>query len=367
MKIVCMISSLRLGGAERQLLGLAAALQREGHEVEVLTYRRADFYAAEPARLGLRHTMMEKKGGLLPWARRTVAYLRESSCEVLIAFLPGACLKACLVHHLSPTFRLVVSERNFSIRLRLTDRFRLWCFRREADRVVCNNFSQEALIRRRFPAMGDRLDVIPNFVDVERFVPRERAPLRMESDALDGTVVRIVVTARLAPRKNALGLIRAAALLHGKGYDFVIDWYGLESRDSYYRRCMRLLGRYGLAGLFRFHPAVVGVERLYADADWFCLPSFYEGTSNSLAEALSCGKPVVCSAVSDNPRYVREDVNGFLFDPRRPASIADALEKSVALDEGRRKAFGAASREVAEQNLSPQRFARAYGSMLEKL
>lgn len=367
MKVVCMISSLRLGGAERQLLGLAAALQRQGHEVEVLTYRRADFYADAAAEMGLRLTLLEKKGSLLSWAHRTAAHLREGPCDVLIAFLPGACMKACLVHHLSPTFRLVVSERNFSIRLRLTDRFRLWLFHKEADRVVCNNFSQDVLIRRKYPALSERLTVIPNFVEVERFVPQERVRLREEGNAPDGAVARIVVTARVAPRKNAHGLIRAAALLRGRGYDFVIDWYGLESRDSYYWRCVRQLGRYGLAGLFRFHPAVSDVEQVYAAADWFCLPSFYEGTSNSLAEALSSGKPVVCSAVSDNPRYVREDVNGFLFDPRRPASIADALEKAITLDGGGRKAFGAASRETAEHHLSPQRFARAYGELLRSL
>ena len=46
MKICCIIASLRLGGAERQLAGLAAMLRRAGHDVEVITYRDGDFYAS---------------------------------------------------------------------------------------------------------------------------------------------------------------------------------------------------------------------------------------------------------------------------------------------------------------------------------
>lgn len=362
MKIVCMISSLQLGGAERQLLGLASTLQKAGHEVCVLTYRKDNFYADTTSSLGLEHVVYEKKTNVLSWALSLGHYLKEQGCELLIAFLPGACLKALLVHRLNPSFRLIVSERNFSRRLGVLEEFRLWCAWSEADKVVCNNHAQEALIRRQIPVLSDKLCTISNFVDVDTFSPgpsaspEDSAPCR-----------RILVTARLCRRKNALGLIRAAALLKEKGLRFRIDWWGVLRENTYYNKCKKLIARWGLEEYFVLHPATAEVRELYRSSDLFCLPSFYEGTSNSLAEALACGKPVVCSAVSDNPRYVKPGENGFLFDPSDVVSIADALERALVLDDEALARLGQASREIALTQLHPDRFARAYQELIDSL
>ena len=360
MKIVCMISSLQLGGAERQLLGLASTLQKAGHEVCVLTYRKDNFYKETTASLGLEHIIYEKKTDVLRWSLSLGRYLRRRGCELLIAFLPGACLKALLVHRLNPSFRLIVSERNFSRHLGLLDRFRLWCAWVEADGVVCNNHAQEALIRRQFPALSAQLCTIANFVDVDYFTPGE---------ALGGPVAKsecrsILVTARLCRRKNALGLIRAAAMLKERGYHFRVDWWGAVRENTYYNKCKKNIARWGLEDFFVLHPATTGVRELYRSANIFCLPSFYDGTSNSLAEALACGKPVVCSAVSDNSRYVKAGENGFLFDPSDTASIVDALEQILMADEDALARMGCVSREMALAQLHPDRFAQAYQELI---
>ena len=362
MKIVCMISSLQLGGAERQLLGLASTLQKAGHEVCVLTYRKADFYKDTLKEFDLESVVFEKKTNVLCWARSLGRYLQARGCELLIAFLPGACLKALLVHRLNPSFRLIVSERNFSRYLGLLEQFRLRWARMEAVQVVCNNHAQEALIRRQIPALSDKLCTIANFVDVNYFTPSDADSVSAASDA---PCRRILVTARLCRRKNALGLIRAAAMLKEKGLRFRIDWWGVMREDTYYNnKCKKSIARWGLEDCFVLHQATAGVRELYRSADLFCLPSFYEGTSNSLAEALACGKPVVCSAVSDNPRYAQPGVNGFLFDPTEAASIAEALEQALAVDGETLARMGRASRETALTQLHPDRFARAYEELI---
>ena len=362
MKIVCMISSLQLGGAERQLLGLASILQKAGHEVCVLTYRKDNFYRDTTTSLGLEHVVYEKKTNVLQWAWSLGRYLRGRGCELLIAFLPGACLKALLVHRLNPSFRLIISERNFSRHLGVLEEFRLWCAWSEADKVVCNNHAQEALIRRQIPVLSDKLCTISNFVDVDTFSP---GPSASPEDVV--SCPAILVTARLCRRKNALGLIRAAALLKEKGLRFRIDWWGVMRQDTYYNNCKKNIARWGLEECFILHPATAEVRDLYRSSNLFCLPSFYEGTSNSLAEALACGKPVVCSAVSDNPRYVKPGENGFLFDPSDAASMADALEQALTLDGEALARLGRASREIALTQLHPDRFARAYQELIESL
>ncbi len=372
MKIVCMIRSLQMGGAERQLLALASTLRKAGHQVRVLTYRKGDFFKDAPDGQGLEFILFEKSSDVFSWARSLSAYLRETGCDMLIAYLPGASIKALLVHRLDPFFRLIVSERNFSRRIGMLQKVFLWCSWREADWVVCNNFAQEALIRKDFPLLSAKVSTIANSVDVDFFSPAGGADapavrqMPSDGDPLTAGVRRIVVTARVCRRKNVLGLTEAAALLKRRGLRFRIEWWGLVREDAYYNKVKAGIARLGLQADFVLHPATLRVREVYREADLFCLPSFYEGTSNALAEALSCGKPVVCSAVSDNPRYVQDGVNGFLFDPADPVSMADALQKALMADDATLARWGERSRRTALAQLHPERFSREYLELVSR-
>ena len=356
MKICCMIASLRMGGAERQLVGLAVMLRRAGEDAEVLTYRDGDFYEKELTGAGVPHVRIAPEGGDKAIVRRIAEHLRQSGCEVLISFLAGTNIKACMVRKLCPDIRLVVSERNTNLCLLPHDIFRFLMYRR-ADAVVCNSYAQSEFMRRHARYLGEKLGTIPNYVDTERFPfggrdGRER-PLR------------VVTTARLDKRKNAIGLIRAAALAGCTGLRF--DWYGAGSEDRYARLCKALIARLGIEDRFAIHPSVSNAEQVYSGADAFCLPSFYEGTPNSLAEALASGLPALCSDVSDNPRYVRQGVNGFLFNPRSTQSIAEALRSLDALTPEQLESFGRESRSNAEEMLSQKVFIGKYLSLLRGL
>jgi len=351
-------ASLRLGGAERQMLGLAGVLSDAGHDVEVLAYHSDIFYSDVLSERGLRYCLIEKgRGGTLGLCRKIAAHLEETGCEVLIAFLPGACTKACIIHKMYPKFRLIVSERNFSIKIRLHEYLRFILFR-EADKVVCNNYSQEELIRKKVPWLRGKLLAINNFVDLQEFTPQRAGPSGPNP-------LRIVVTARLCRRKNAAGLIEAAALLKDAGTsEFTVDWYGSEKNGRYASRCRCLIRKYGLEDIFRIHPAAKDAAAVYHAADVFCLPSFYEGTSNSLAEALACGKPVLISDVGDNSRYVKDGENGFLFNPHNPADIAAALKKILSANPAELSCFGVSGRRMAETFLCRDIFASRWLEIL---
>ena len=136
----------------------------------------------------------------------------------------------------------------------------------------------------------------------------------------------IVTTARVDSRKNVHGYIRALAILRDEGLGFRAKWYGLKEENAYYRRCRRLIRHFGLDGIFEILPATKDVVTVYHSADCFCLPSFYEGTPNSLCEALSCGLPAVATRVSDNATYIRDGLNGYTC-ATSPRSIAAALRQ----------------------------------------
>ena len=108
------------------------------------------------------------------------------------------------------------------------------------------------------------------------------------------------------------------------------------------------------------------IKEVYQDADYFCLPSFYEGTPNVICEAMACGLPVVCSDVSDNSRYVKEGENGFLFDPNDTSSIVSAFERIFVLSTEDNDSFRFRSRKIAEQKLSKEVFINSYIKLIEQ-
>ena len=358
MKITCLIASLRLGGAERQLVGLATLLKQSGEDVDVVTYREGDFYEDELRSAGIRHTCIDSRGGDFRIVRRLAEHFRQNGSEVVISFLVGANIKACMAHIVYPGFKLVVSERNCNTSLLLHDIFRFTLYRMEADSVVCNSFAQTSFLIRHCPGLRLRLETIPNFVDFEKFASIED---RRPSDG----PLRVVTVARLSPRKNATGLIRAAADPSLKGVRF--DWYGSGSNKSYEKRCHRLIERLNIGDRFTIHPASNDPAAIYAASDAFCLCSWYEGTPNSLAEALSSGLPAVCSEVSDNARYVIPGRNGFLFTPRDSRSIAKALRKLTALSPGELEEARKNSRLIAAENFPKDLFTKRYIDLLRGL
>lgn len=114
MKIVCLIASLRLGGAERQMVGLAGTLSRNGHQVTVLTYRNGDFYGESLAAAGVERLRL-KSNSTPDIVSEIAEHIDKSAARVLISFLNGANIKACLVGKRCPDLRVIVSERTTNL------------------------------------------------------------------------------------------------------------------------------------------------------------------------------------------------------------------------------------------------------------
>lgn len=364
MRICCLTYSLSMGGAVRQMVVLAETLARQGHSVELIYYHPGKGFYHLPEVPGLTATLIEKKGGSLRLLRDMKRHLTANPCDLMIAFPAGPCTKACALHAVHPHFKLVVSERNCNIRMLPTDSIRFAMYS-QADKVVCNSHAQEEFIRKHYPTLSDKLLTVTNFIDSDTFKPADSD--NATQDIHCNGARRIIVTARVCRRKNVHGLIKAAALLRDRGVQFSIDWYGLMRENRYFRRCIRTIEKAGLDGSFRILRASGDVAGLYRQYDIFALPSFYEGTSNSLAEALASGMTIVCSDVSDNHLYVREGANGFLCNASDPSSIADALQKALTLDNEAMKRFGTVSRQAAVSLLSRDRYESSYRALMSEL
>lgn len=357
MKILLFIDNLGAGGAQRQLVGLAVMLKQQNYDVKVCTYFPHDFYKTY---LDENNVQNEIISGADETKRRIIAvrsYFKKEHPDWVIAYQETPSLVACMAKLLGGKYRLIVSERNTTQRIGLNEHVRFFLYRL-ADAIVPNSYSQEEFLRRHYPWMSKNLHTITNFVDLKKFhfVRHDRR-----------IFPEVLVAATIRPSKNTSGLILAASILKAKGLNFHISWYGYSDEfQVYYDECETLIRDHGLVDFVSLFPKTKDIHRKYQEADYFCLPSFYEGTPNVLCEAISCGLPVMVSDICDNGYYAQEGFNGVLFNPLSPEDIADAIYKLMSQDNISYQAYRRNCRNIAENLLSEEDFLKKYLNIIER-
>ncbi len=91
-------------------------------------------------------------------------------------------------------------------------------------------------------------------------------------------------------------------------------------------KTQRAIDREGLSDRFHLLGDRADVPRLRPAFDVFAMSSLYEGLPCAIVEAMSCGVPVVATAVNSVPEIVVSGKTGLLARPGDPKSLARALD-----------------------------------------
>jgi sugar transferase (PEP-CTERM/EpsH1 system associated) len=196
----------------------------------------------------------------------------------------------------------------------------------------------------------ERLRVVYNGVDTDRFAPNAEARARVRRDlGIAETTCLIGSVGRMVPIKDYGTLLRAADQLLTRGADLAVLLVGSGPElDSLQRQAGAIDS---LRGRIRFLGASDQVPDVLNAMDVFVLPSLGEGMSNTILEAMASGLPVVVTDVGGNPEVVGERNSGLLFQPGDAAALAQALDILITNPEGRR-VWGSLARERAVTKFS---------------
>ncbi len=350
MKILCLIEALGSGGAERQMVGLASLLKKDGNDVAVMTYYPKDFYKYVLDEAGVEHIYVEKAQSKLKRIPELAKAVRKYKPGVVICYSPSAAEIACLLKMMGSKFKLIVSERN-SIRCNSRREKLKFFMYKWADCIVPNSYEQQQFIAEYYHRLMSKTSVITNFVDTDYFSPA--------GDYSSQQPCRIICVGRDNPQKNQLRFIDAVKLLADKGLPFKVDWYG-SFESEYGQQCVQKIKDLQLGDKIELKGETKNVRDEYRKHDVFCLPSIYEGFPNVLCEAMSCGLPSVCSNVCDNPLIVQDGVNGYLFDPNNTEDMAQKIEKMVMLNDAEKKRMSISNREKSMEMFSKEAFLAKY-------
>lgn len=356
-RILCLIENLGSGGAERQMTGLAVMLKKRGYEVEVCYYLKKEFYLPY---------LLENEVNSFFFAEATNPrnrffalrkHIKLTKPDVIISYSASPSIITCLLKFLGAKFNLIVSERNTTQYLTVRGRIRFFLYR-WANHVVPNSHSQGDYINKHFPNLTKKLNVITNFVDTDKFSPsNELKPEHEET--------RMICVGRLMPQKNIPLFIEAIAKIVSDGYKLRVDWFGQDLKDAYSNSCFNAIRNYHLEDVFFFHAPSSTIQNEYRLGDVFCLPSLYEGFPNVLCEAMSCGLPVLCSRVCDNPNIVIDGGNGLLFNPYNSSDMVKIIEQYLLLGPTKKMEMALKSREIAVRLFSEDSFISKYVEIIE--
>lgn len=357
-RILLLIDSLESGGAQRQLVGLAKMLNERGYNLKLIYYRPHTFYKPILDSYAIDNECV--KGANNKWKRIFKIYqaVKQYSPSIVISYLDTPNIIACILKIFGLKFKLITSERNTTQSLNFRERikFLLMCV---SDDIVSNSFTQKVFIEQNYPSIFSKVSVITNFVDTELFRPCPWAQNRQRNKPC-----HIICVGRVVTQKNVLFFLDALHLLHEKGYLFHVDWFGSKENKPYYAQCLKRVKMLALREIITFRDPADNIFEEYQRADVFCLPSIYEGFPNVICEAMSCGLPVVCSNICDNPLIVRDNSNGLLFNPYVVDDIVAKLEQFFGLSIVEKQQMGDRNREYAVHNFSKELFVDKYEKVI---
>ena len=332
------------GGAENVAWQIARGLVRAGDEVVVVARCARELPGIELRRVAVSRAWQPLR--VARFDREAAAVLSHEHLDCVLSLTRtrrqhvyragGGSHADYLLHRYGRWHRLLRASPRHAVLLAAERRI----FRDPRQRILCISQMVRDEIRERYRVPEQRLAVIHNGVDLERFHPRNRrrsgGRLRRELDP--GAGPRWLFAGSGFARKGLDTALRALA--SARAADARL-WVAGRDAPGRWRRLAR---RLGVANRVRFVGYRADLPDLYAAADALLLPSRYDAFANVCLEAAATGIPVVTSGATGAAELFR-DGGTVVEDPEDVAAFAAALDRlSDRVDRERR---GAACREIA--------------------
>jgi len=342
-RILYLLTSLGIGGAEKQVVALAESMAAKGHVVALLVLKHTDeeWQVKLPVmRLNLRKTPLGIVRGLR-FARDFLTLFRPEILHshtfpanifsrLLVAMLRGKVQRPRVLNtihniHEGGWHRMLLYGATDSL----------------ADRTTAvSSAAADRFTRLRAVAVGKML-VLTNGIDTEAFTPDRARRRSARADNRIGAAFLWLAVGRLADAKDYPNLLRAFAQVH-RSYPASRLWIAGE----------------GDAARFVDQPAEAveflglrhDIAELLDAADGFVLSSAWEGMPLAVGEAMAMEKIVVATDVGGVRELIADA--GLIVPAKDSAALAEAMLKAMAMQEVERKAMQRDARRRIQMHFS---------------
>ena len=206
---------------------------------------------------------------------------------------------------------------------------------------------------------GKVIDVIPNFVDPDRFKHNRSAICDMFGAPTEKLVVHV---SNFRPVKRIMDVVRAFEKMTEKGPSrlLMIGDGPDRSRAEAYARANHLRNRVFFLG------NVPNLEELLGACDLFLLPSESESFGMAALEAMTSEVPVIATRTGGLPEVVVDGETGYLLEVGDVAGMAERGIEILA-DENLRQRMGMRAREIAVERFDERKIVPMYRELYERV
>jgi glycosyltransferase involved in cell wall biosynthesis len=354
LRIGIFTKSLSKGGAEKQSVILASYLS-DYHTVYLITLFDNSYQDYLDKINNSRVIHYSLKGNFFGKIIELVKFLKNEKIEILFCYLVSTNLIGVITGRLAKVKIIIGGIRN-SYHPIIKEFFLKLIHNHFTDYSISNNFhSSEILAKKKFNP--EKLIVIPNGIELVD------APLK----SVNSKYITILTVARFVPQKDYFTAIYAIKYLTAKNFldgstkiRYLIVGYGeLEYKLKQYIKTKSMSNSIYFENDSK-------LEELYQQADIYLCTSLYEGTSNSILEAMNYSLPIIATNVGDNSYLVQDFQNGFLCKPKDYKQIAHLLAE-LSNNASQRRKMGQKSRKMVENNYSMQVFGERYLAFIKDL
>lgn len=344
--IAILIPTLKKGGAEKQAVLLGNALSAT-HRVRLfvlfpeagLEKELVDLFAP-----GLEN-MSLLSGGSLRRLRALYKELRAMKADTMFCYLTYPDFWGPVVGRLAGVKHIYQGLRNASLPTAKLVLEKLGNML--STGAVVNNHAGVDVFRRKGIR---RMTVIPNCYLNPKAATEH--PLRDE--------VRVISVARFVAQKDYETAIAAFARAHAAVPSLRYRIIGHGELEEQIRQWIK---DYGVEGCVELTINPKNIPAYLADSDIYLSTSLFEGTSNSIMEAMDASLPVVATDVGDNAHLVHDGESGFVTAVKDVDAIASAVIR-LAKSPGLRNTMGAEGNAILHRDFSMQAFTRNYLALL---
>jgi glycosyltransferase involved in cell wall biosynthesis len=373
-RILHLIETLEMGGAENLVIQLASYQKEIGHEVSIICLFREGELAQQARKSGINVYCCEKDSHS---RTRTVRILRE----FIKKMRPNILHTHNAVAHYYGVFASLLVPVELKVNTRHGMAENLTGKRRELIYKVAMGFADyavfvcdaaRALFVEKRVVSARKAKTITNGIELGKYKERNSLSkdrvLKELSMGPDSLLIGVV--GRLNKIKNHEMLIAAFA-------DLIQQGHAEEGKRSRYRQMYLLIvgdgenrGNLekqvidlGIEEQVRFLGSRRDVPEILAGLDIFCLPSYSEGFSLALTEAAATGLPAVATDVGGNSEIVEHGVTGLLTPSNDVQAFRDGLAHLIN-DEDLRVRMGRRSLDWARERASLESMNRRYMALL---
>jgi UDP-glucose:(heptosyl)LPS alpha-1,3-glucosyltransferase len=361
MKLALICRPLRFhGGVETATAGLMRELLRRRHSIDLLTTTEQGEWPGVTVR---RLAVVRQPSALrmLAFALAARRAVRDAGYDIVQSherglhqdiYRAGEGVHRAYLAAMGRRWAVVTPQHRLACALE-TRIFRL----RSARHIVAISRGGKAEIERLFATPSERVSLVYNGVDLERFHPRNRArggPATREAlgVAEDSWVILFVGSG--FERKGLGPLLQGFARVDDARRRLVVAGRGDTRLYAESARRLGISDRVTWVGPYR------EVERLYSAADVVALPALYEPFGNVHLEALAAGVPVLTSAQAGGSELISRGRNGWVVQMPSDEAIAEGLRALRETNSGTMAEAARASAEPYTYAAQADRFEALY-------